>query len=103
MFHITHLICINYLLTASFSILINAVSLSKQKLFHIRTFTFGNETAPHHLAFLQMACDGVGPLCLDEAFLTDYRYGAPQLETVPEAPGVQRYARVRAFITPKSL
>lgn len=101
MFLITHLIYVICPLTTPFSILIGAVSLSKQKLF--RTFTFGNETAPHHLAFLQMACDGVGPLCLDEAFLTDHRYGASQLETVPEAPGVQRYARVRAFITPKSL
>lgn len=50
-----------------------------------------------------MASDGVGSLSLNEAFLADHRYGAPQLETVSEAPGVQRYARVGALITPKGL
>lgn len=91
------------------SILICAFFLTKQTLVRlfffqaVRTFTLGNETTPHHLAFLQMASDGVGSLSLNEAFLADHRYGAPQLETVSEAPGVQRYARVGALITPKGL
>lgn len=72
-------------------------------LFHFSTFTFWNESAPHHLAFLQMACDGVSPLRLDEALLTNHRDGASQLETVPKAPGIQWYARVRALIMPESL
>lgn len=90
-----------------FLFLIYALFLTKQtlvKLFSaVRTFTLGDETTPHHLAFLQMASDGVGSLSLNEAFLADHRYGAPQLETVSEAPSIQRYARVRAFITPKGL
>lgn len=36
------------------------------------TFTFGDEAAPHPLAVLQMARDGVGPLRLDEALLTHH-------------------------------
>lgn len=67
------------------------------------TFTLGNKATPHHLAFLQMACDGVRSLCLDKTFLTDHRDGAPQLEAVSKAPGIQWYARVRALITPKRL
>lgn len=71
--------------------------------YNLITFTFGNESTPHHLAFFQMACDGVSSLCLDKAILANNRDGAPQLETVPKAPSVQRYARVRALIMPKSL
>lgn len=41
-------------------------------LIHFNTFTFGNESTPHPLAFLQMACDGVSPLRLDEALLTNH-------------------------------
>lgn len=43
----------------------------------LSTFTLGNKATPHHLAFLQMACDGVSSLSLDKAFFTHHRDGAP--------------------------
>jgi hypothetical protein len=38
----------------------------------IITFTFRDGSAPHHLAVVQLTGDGLGPLGLDEAVLTDH-------------------------------
>ena len=38
----------------------------------IFTFTFGDGATPHHFAVVQLAGDGLGPLGLDEAVLTDH-------------------------------
>lgn len=62
------------------------------------TFTPGHTGAPDHVPILQGAGDGLRALGLYKAIITVEGHGAPQQETVPKPPSINRDPRVMALI-----